>query len=68
MLKWQEAKAKLQKLDEIETQLQQVLVQNQELQAREVAAASAAAAANGSDSDVKYWRDKYHELLAETEA
>ena len=62
MIKYQEMAPKYSQLQDIEKQLEQVLVENQKLKARE-----AAASTSGSDVDVKYWRGKYHELLAATE-
>lgn len=58
MIQYRDMVPKYRQLEGIEKQLQHVLVENQQLKVK---------GTSGTNSDAKYWRDKYNELLAETE-
>ncbi|KAJ4351152.1 uncharacterized protein N0V89_006491 [Didymosphaeria variabile] len=72
MLRYREIASKYQQLEGVETQLKQVLAQNEQVQAqnKQVLAQNEqlkVKATSGSNSDAKYWRDKYNELLKAVE-
>jgi hypothetical protein len=58
MHQYQKLGPKYKQLEGVDQQLKQVQAQYKQLKAQ---------ATGGTDGDVKYWRDKYHELLVETE-
>ncbi|KAF9739069.1 hypothetical protein PMIN02_003092 [Paraphaeosphaeria minitans] len=60
MLRYREILLEHRQLEGVEKQLNQVLVENQELKAK-------CASTSGSNDEVKYWRDKYNDLLVEME-
>lgn len=59
MAQYREMAPKYKALEAVEKQLKQALEEKHHQQAT--------ATSSGTSNDVKYWRDKYNDLLAETE-